>query len=212
MHLGDGGHAAHGIAQRRLDVFLRAGIGLQVQERRDDLQAVADAMIDLAQQNLAFRGKRGIAIARSVNLGFGVVASLADAGLAQRAFDRDVQQRNEIALRILHQIIVRAGLERRHGDLAVLRGGDEHHRRSIGNCTNPFEDFEAVETGHVLIQRDHIDTALGDSREARFAVIRMHDIEALPRKAATDQTGEGLVVVHIQKAGIIEAHVVACGT
>lgn len=147
-----------------------------------------------------------------MNLRFGVVASLADAGLAQRAFDRDVQQRNEIALRILHQIIVRAGLERGYSDLAVLRSGDEYDGRSIGNCTNPFEDFEAVETGHVLVQCDHIDAALGDPREACFAVIRMHDIEALPRKAATDQAGEGLVVVHIQKSGIIEAHVVACGT
>ena len=71
-------------------------------------------------------------------------------------------------------------------------------------------NLDSAGTVAALTSKD-IDAAFGDPREARFAVIRMHDIEALPREAATDQAGKGLVVVHIQKAGIIEAHVVACG-
>ena len=95
MHLRDGGDPAHGVGQRGLDVVLAGGIGLQMQQRGDDLQAVADAMIDLAQQHLALGGERGIAVARGVNLGFGVVAGLADQRLLDRAVDGDMQQRKK---------------------------------------------------------------------------------------------------------------------
>ena len=69
-----------------------------MQERGDDLQAVADAVIDLAQQHLALGGERRITVARGMDLGLGVVARLLDLGLAQRAADGDLQQRDEFAL------------------------------------------------------------------------------------------------------------------
>ena len=55
-------------------------------------------MVDLAQQHLALGGQRRIAVARGVDLGLGVVAGLLDPRLAQRAVDRDLEQRDEIAL------------------------------------------------------------------------------------------------------------------
>ena len=73
-------------------------------------------MIDLAQQHLAFGGKRRIAVARGMHLGLGVVAGLLDARLPQRAVDGDLQQRDEIALHVLDQIIGGAGLQRGDGD------------------------------------------------------------------------------------------------
>ena len=87
-----------------------------MQQRGDDLQAVADAVVDLAQQHLALGGERGIAVARGVDLGLGLVAGLLHARLPQRAVDGDLQQRNEVALHVLDQIVGRAGLQRGDGD------------------------------------------------------------------------------------------------
>ena len=47
-----------------------------MQQRGDDLQGVADAVVDLAQQHLALGGERRIAVARGMHLGFGLVARL----------------------------------------------------------------------------------------------------------------------------------------
>ena len=68
-------------------------------------------MVDLPQQHLALGGERGIAVARGVDLGLGLVAGLASR-LPQGAVDGDVEQGNEIALDILDQIVGRAGLQR----------------------------------------------------------------------------------------------------
>ena len=116
MDLGDRGDAAHRIGQRRLDVVLGRRIGLQMQQRGDDLQAVADAVVDFAQQHFAFGGERRIAVARGVNLGLGLVAGALQLGLPQRAVDGDLKQRNEIALHVLDQIVGGAGLQRSDGD------------------------------------------------------------------------------------------------
>ena len=76
MHLRDRGDAAHRVGERRLDVVLGRRIGLQMQQRGDDLQRVADAVVDLAQQHLALGGERGITVARGVDFGLGLVARL----------------------------------------------------------------------------------------------------------------------------------------
>ena len=138
-----------------------------MQQRGDDLQAVADAVVDLAQQHLALGGKRGIAVARGVDLGLGVVAGLLNARLPQRAVDGDLQQRNEIALQILDQIVGGAGLQRGDRDAGILRRGDEHHRRRIRDRQDPLQRFEAVEPGHVLVERDDVDAALPAAGRAR---------------------------------------------
>ena len=91
MHLRYRRDPPHGVAQRRLDVVVVAGIGLQVQQRCNDLQAIANAVVDLAQQHFALRRQRRVAITRGMDLGFGVVASLADLRLPHRAFDSDMQ-------------------------------------------------------------------------------------------------------------------------
>ena len=67
-------------------------------------------MVDLAQQHLAFGGECRVSVPRGMDLGLGVIASFLNACLAQRAVDGDVQQRDEIAERVLYQIIGRAGL------------------------------------------------------------------------------------------------------
>ena len=79
MHLRHRGDAAHRVGQRRLDVVLGRGIGLQVQQRCDDLKAVADAVVDLAQQHLALGRQRRVAVAGGMDLGLGLVAGPLDA-------------------------------------------------------------------------------------------------------------------------------------
>ena len=77
-----------------------------------------------------------------------------------RAVDGDMEQGDEIALEILDQIIDGAGLQRGDGDRGILRRGDEHHRRRIRDRQDPLQRLEAVEAGHVLIERDDVDAAL----------------------------------------------------
>ena len=206
------GDPAHRIGQRRLDVVLGARIGLQVQQRGDDLQTVADAVVDLAQQHLALGGERGIAVARGVDLGLGVVAGFLDPRLPQRAVDGDLEQGDEIALDVLDQIVGGARLQRGDGDRRVLRGGDEHHRRRVRDPQYPLQRFEAVEAGHVLIECYNIDAALLQPIEPVRAARRMNDREAEPRQAALHQPGQRRVIVDIQQCRRRGVHVAACGT
>ena len=73
-------------------------------------------MVDLAQQHLALGGERRIAVARGMDFGLGFVAGLLKLRLPQRAVDGDLQQRDEIALDVLDQIVGGAGLQRGDGD------------------------------------------------------------------------------------------------
>ena len=61
-----------------------------MQQRRDDLQAVADAVVDLAQQHLAFGRQRCVAVAGGADLGLGLVAGLLHCGLPERTVDGDL--------------------------------------------------------------------------------------------------------------------------
>jgi hypothetical protein len=116
-------------------------------------------------------------------------------------FDGDLQQGDEIALHVLDQIIGRAGLQRGDGDAGILRGRDEHHRRRIRDRHDPLQRLQAVEAGHVLVERDDVDAALLPADRALLAARRMDDLEAQPRQAALDQPGQRLVVVDIQQCG-----------
>ncbi len=160
MHLGDGGDAAHRVGQRGLDLVLSGGARLQMQQRGDDLERIADAVIDLAQQHFAFGGERRVAVARGMDLGLGFLARALQLGLAQRAFGRDMQQRDEVALDVLDQIVGRACLQRGDGDAGILRRRDEHHRRRVRDRHDLLERLEPVETRHVLVERHDIDAAL----------------------------------------------------
>ncbi len=156
-------------------------------------------MVDLAQQQLALGGERGIAVARGMDLGLGVIAGFSNLRLAQCAVERDVQQRDEIAERIFHQIIGSAGLQGRDGNARILRGRDEHHRRCLRDRRHDLlEGFEAIEAVHVLIERDDVDAALFQAIEPLGTARCTNDVEAEPGQAAVDQPGKRLVIVDIQ--------------
>ena len=212
MNLRDRGDASHGIGKSSLDAFLRRRIGLQVQQRGDDLQRVADAVVDLAQQHFALGCERRIAIARGMDFGFGFVAGLLKFRLAQRAVDGNLEQRDEIAPDILDQIVGGTRLQRGDGDRGILRGRDEHHRRGIRDLQDLLERLQAIEAGHVLIERDDVDAALGEALQALLPAGGMDDLEAVPRQAAVDQAGQRRVVVNVQQCRRGVVHAAAGGT
>ncbi len=212
VHLRDGGDAAHGVGERRLDVLLVGGVGLQMQQGCDDLQRIADAMVDLAEQHLALRGERGVAVARGVHLGLGLVARFLDRGAPDRAVHRDLEQGDELAPDILDQIVRRAGLQRGDGDRGILRGGDEHHRRRIRDLEDLLQRLQPVEAGHDLVERDDVDIALGEPVEAFLAACGVHDLVARTRQPAVDQARQRRVVVDIEQCRRCAGHIEAGGT
>ena len=113
---------------------------------------------------------------------------------------------------VLDQVVGGAGLQRRDGDRRILRGRDEHHRRRVRDRHDPFQRFQPVEPGHVLVERHDIDAALRQPRQSLVAARRMDDLEAGPRQATVDQPGQSLVVIDIQKGRRRFVHVAAGGT
>jgi hypothetical protein len=213
MHLRHRRNASHRVGERRLDVLLGRGIGLQMQQRGDDLQTVADAVIDLAQEQFSLGRERGKAVARGMHLRLGLVAGLLQTRLLECTVGGDLQERDEIVLDILDQIVGRSGFQRRDRNAGILRGRDEHHRRSIGNGQNALQRLEPVEARHVLIQCDDVDAALHDPLQALGAALCVQHLEAAePRQAAFDQTGQRLVVVDIEQRGNFGGHSAAGGT
>jgi hypothetical protein len=132
--------------------------------------------------------------------------------LAQRAGDGDVQQRDEIALRVLDEIIGGTGLERRDGDLGVQRGGNEHHRRGFRDRPDLLQRVQPIETRHVLIERDGVDAALLQPFQTLRAARRALDLETEPRQAAIDQPRQRFVIVDVEQRGGRGGHVVPEGT
>ena len=177
MDLCDRRDAAHRVGERRLDVFLGRRTGLQMQQRGDDLQRVADTVVDLAQQHLALGGERGKTVARGMDFGLGLVARLLQRRLPQRAVDRDLEQGDEIAVDVLDQVVGGAGLQRGDRDRGILRRRDEHHRRRVRDLQQLLQRLQPVEPRHVLVERDHVDAALRNPFEPRLAAGRMHHLQ-----------------------------------
>ena len=169
-------------------------------------------MIDLAQQHLSLGRERREAIARGMHLGFGVVAGLLQLRLPQRAVNGDLQQRDEVALYVLDEIVGRAGLERGDGDLGILRCRDEHDRWRFRDRHDPLERFQPVEARHVLVERDDVDAALRQAIQPLGPATGMHDLQTEPRQTAFDQARERLVVVDIEQGGHLSIHRAAGGT
>ena len=97
MHLGDGHDAGGGIEQRCLHFLARIGLALHLQHCRDELQRVADAVVDLLQQDCAFLGERLEAVARPPHFRFRHFLCAAQPHRLHRALERRLQQRDELA-------------------------------------------------------------------------------------------------------------------
>ena len=125
------------------------------------------------------------------------------ATLAQRAFGRDMQQRDEVALDVLDEIVGGTGFECGDGDAGILRGGDEHHRRRIRDLEDLLQRLQPVEAGHVLVERHDVDAAIrsgtADARQTFLAARGVNDLVAAPRQATIDQARERGVVIDVEQ-------------
>ena len=183
-----------------------------MQQRRDDLKRIADAVIDLAQEHLALGGQCREPVARGVNLGLGLVTRLADRRLPDRAVDRRMHQRNKLALRVLDEIVGGTSLQRSNRDLTVLRGGDEHDGRRTRHVHNPLQRLQPIEAGHVLVERDHIDPTLRQPCKAGFAIAGMLHGKPQSRQPALHEPRQTGIVFNIEQRGQGGCHELTCGT
>lgn len=132
------------------------------------------------------------------------------------AFGGDVEERDEVALDVLHQIVGRTRLQRGDRDAGILRGGDEYDRRRVRDRHDLLERLQPVEARHVLIERNDIDAAFGagaaDALETFLAARGVNDPVAAPRQAAVDQARQRVVVVDVEQCRRGLVHVAAGGT
>ena len=184
MHLGDRHHAGGGIEQRGLHFLARIGLALHLQHCRDQLQRVADAVVDLLQQDRALLGQRLEAVARQTHFGFRGLLCPAHPHRLDRALERRLQQRNELALRILDHVVERTRLEGGHDQFAVLGAGDEDDRWVVRNRMNARKRAEPVETRHVLVERDDVEFLCGERLQTALAIGRADDANSFALQPA----------------------------
>ncbi len=98
MHPRDREHTPVGLFKRRLHIGIAGNIALKMEERRDELQAVADAVIDLPQQQRPFICKRLEFVARCADLGLHPLLVSLDGGCEHGVGDRVFEQDQEIAV------------------------------------------------------------------------------------------------------------------
>ncbi len=127
-----------------------------------------------------------------------------------------MEERDEVALDVLHQIVGRPRLQRGHRDAGILRRGDEHDRRRVRDRHDLLERLQPVEARHVLIECHDIDAAFGgraaDALETLLAARGMNDPVAASCQAAIDQARQRVVVVDIEQGRRALVHVAAGGT
>ena len=164
MDLGDGEHAAIGFGQRLARLGRGRAVRLKVQEGRDELERIADPVVDLAHQHLALGRERLEPVARLDDGPVGRLLLAPEPPPRDGGADRGFEEFDELSPDILDDIVDRPGLERRDRDPALVRAGDEDHGRRIRQRPDRVEHVEPVAPRHVMIERHRIDPALGDPR------------------------------------------------
>ena len=99
--------------------------GLHVDEGGDQLQAVGDAVVDLAQQRLE-------PLVAGAQLLLGLLLAAAAAPARWPARRRCASRSKKSSPIVLTHIVDGAGLQRRDGDAALVGSGDVDDRRRIG--------------------------------------------------------------------------------
>ena len=211
MHLGDGQHAAMRLHQRVGDFGARAA-RLKLQQGRDELKAVADAVTDLAQQHRALLGQRLVAVPRRRRFRLRGFLGAAQIGGLNARFDVGPQQREELAANVLDHIIGRARLQRGDGGLAVLGAGEIDDRRRIGQFLDCDEDAQPFLIGKVMVQDHGVDAAGGDPLQAARAVDGDFGSEAMPLQILFDKVAKRFIVVDEQDVDASVLHHEVSGT
>ena len=127
--------------------------GLHVHEGGDELQAVGDAVIHLAQH-----GRQ--TLVGLAQLEFGDLLLAPQVHRLERADESAVEQVEEGLARRLDHIVGRAGLQGGHGHPALFGARDVDDGRRRVQLLEGLERGQAILAGHVVVDRDEIE-ALG---------------------------------------------------
>ncbi len=200
MHLGDGQHAAIGVEQGIPGLGRGRSIGLEMQECRDQLQAVADPVVDLAHQHLTLCRQGLEAIAR---LDDGAVRRLLlppETDARDRGSDRGLEQFHELPADILDDVVGGAGLEGRDRDATLAGAGHEDHGRRVRQGPDGVEDVEPIAPRHVMIERHGVEAAFGQAGQPDIPI--RHDLDAVAEapELTLDEPGEAGIIVDVEQA------------
>ena len=163
-----------------------------MQEGRDQLQTVADPMIDLAQQHLSLGRERLEPIPRGPHLLVRHVALAPDLGPGDRRLDSHLQKLDELALDVFDQIVDRTCLESRDGNAALVGPRDVDDRRRIGEPHDLRQRRKAILPGHVVVERHDVDASVPDRREARRRCPGAEQRRSSPVPTASGSGGRAL--------------------
>ena len=199
MHLGDGQHPAVGLVQRLLGFGRGRAVGLEVEEGRDELERVADAVVHLAHQHLPLGRQRFEPVAGFDDGAVGLLLVAAQHHAGHRRAHRGFEELDELAADVLDHVIRSARLERRDRDAALARAGDEDDRGCIGQGLDGVENVEPVAAGHVMVERHGVEAALRETREAGVAVAGGLDGMAEPAELALHEAAQRRIVVDVEE-------------
>ncbi len=200
MHLCDRHHAAGGGGERRFHVLAAGARRLQVQQRGDDLEGVADAVIDLAHEKGALGRERFEAVARGPHLLLCRLLGPAQPDAPDGLGERRLEQVDELPARRLDDVVGGARLQGCDRDRAFLRPGDVDDGRWVGKRVDFGQHREPVAAGHVVVERHRVVGLRPQAVEPGRPVGRRIHGEAAPLQVLLDEAAERRIVVDIEEA------------
>jgi hypothetical protein len=174
------------------------GVSARYQKRRDQLQRISDAMIDLAQQHGALGGKLLETVALLAQFCFGRLLSAAHAHGVGGTGERCQQQRDELAGHVLQHIIEGAGFQRCDGDRGILFTGDDDDGRMVRYLMNELQCADTVEPRHMVVERHHIEFLPLETFDRGEAVLHRDHLDAMGIEPALNQAAEPRFVVGVK--------------
>jgi hypothetical protein len=109
-----------------------------------------------------------------------------------------LEQIDKIVARGLHNIFVSASFEGGDGDAAFLRARDVDNRRAARQLAQFPEGLQPIHPGHVMVDRDQVETAIGRNAQALVAACSGHDDMTSPSKQLLDQPACSGIIVDVQ--------------
>ena len=191
MHPGDGAYPRLGFLEGAHGRRLVERIGLHAHHRRDEAEAVGDAMIDFMQQRFS-------AVARLPRRDLVFLFLTFQAPAFIDLLDGGDEQLEKLRRAFLDDIFVRAGADRRNGGARVRRSRDIDHRRTRAARAEPLQKIQSGFAGEFVVQRDDVDIVAGQPFQASLAVDSGENLMAAPGERLLDEGAQAGVVIDEQ--------------
>ena len=196
MHLRDRQDPPVGLAERL--ARFRAGRrgGLHVQECADELQTVADPVVDLVQQHLAFRRQCFEPVTRVAHRAVGSPLFEALTRIRQGRADRPLERVDAIGAEVLDHAARRSGRQGRGSDPRLARADEHDDGRPVGEGQDCVEHGRGSRTAcKPEIERHDIDSALAQPGEPDRRADGQRDVEASRLELTLDKPVQNRIVI-----------------